>query len=254
MNHFPGCYGCGIGNARGLTLEVRWDGTTAVCEVVPLQWAQGAPGLAHGGYLAALVDEVAALVATEVAGRPAMTVESTIRYRSPARIGTRLTLEGKLQDRSGETLIIDTTAVDAATQTRLFSARTTLRAIDVARMVENLDPNAVSAALHASSGDKTQYFHLMNRAWQGFFAPTRMTKPIHAAVTLSDVSPSRWTYLADGNGLEVQEGHFGTPVVSYQGPLAVWQDLVAGRAPADALASGLDGDLELFIRWVKAFD
>ena len=37
LEHYPGCYGCGTGNSRGLGLRMTWhqDTGTAECVVLP---------------------------------------------------------------------------------------------------------------------------------------------------------------------------------------------------------------------------
>jgi acyl-coenzyme A thioesterase PaaI-like protein len=56
---------------------------------------EGPPGCVHGGYVAAVFDEL--LGATQsLAGNPGMTGTLTVRYRSPTPLHTELHLEGRL--------------------------------------------------------------------------------------------------------------------------------------------------------------
>jgi acyl-coenzyme A thioesterase PaaI-like protein len=64
---------------------------------------EGAPGLLHGGLLAAAIDEVLG-VATSFAGAPGMTRELTVRYERPTPIHTQLHFTGKLDRADGRKL------------------------------------------------------------------------------------------------------------------------------------------------------
>ncbi|MFG2575695.1 PaaI family thioesterase [Streptomyces sp. NPDC048481] len=56
--HYEHCFGCGGGQAHGLHLETRvGDGVSVTAEFTVREAHQGAPGLAHGGILAAALDE-----------------------------------------------------------------------------------------------------------------------------------------------------------------------------------------------------
>ena len=64
---------------------------------------EGAPGLLHGGLLAAAVDEVLG-VTTAFAGAPGMTRELTVRYERPTPIHTALHFTGRLDRADGRKL------------------------------------------------------------------------------------------------------------------------------------------------------
>ncbi len=53
---------------------------------------EGMPGYAHGGWIAAIFDQVLAVGAAAIAGRPAMTGTMTIRFVRPTPIGAPLEL------------------------------------------------------------------------------------------------------------------------------------------------------------------
>lgn len=56
---------------------------------------EGPPGCVHGGYVAAIFDELLGL-AQSIGGRPGMTARLTVNYRSPTPLHTDLRLEGEL--------------------------------------------------------------------------------------------------------------------------------------------------------------
>ncbi|MFI5819896.1 PaaI family thioesterase [Streptomyces rishiriensis] len=56
--HYEHCFGCGGGQVHGLHLETRaGEGMSVTAEFTVQPAHQGAPGLAHGGILAAALDE-----------------------------------------------------------------------------------------------------------------------------------------------------------------------------------------------------
>jgi acyl-coenzyme A thioesterase PaaI-like protein len=64
---------------------------------------EGGPGLAHGGFVAAVLDEALGM-ATIFSGGPGMTGELTIRYRRPTPLHRDLTVEARLDSQSGRRL------------------------------------------------------------------------------------------------------------------------------------------------------
>jgi len=61
---------------------------------------EGAPGVVHGGYVAAIFDELLGFV-QGFAKQPGMTGTLTITYRAPTPLLTELTLEGNLEGTEG---------------------------------------------------------------------------------------------------------------------------------------------------------
>lgn len=57
---------------------------------------QGAPGLAHGGVIAAAVDEAMGFLLWLLA-TPAVTAHMEVDYRRPVPVGSRLDLEGEVE-------------------------------------------------------------------------------------------------------------------------------------------------------------
>jgi acyl-coenzyme A thioesterase PaaI-like protein len=64
---------------------------------------EGAPGLLHGGLLAAAIDEVLGM-ATSFSGSPGMTRELTVRYERPTPIHVELRFTGRLDRAEGRKL------------------------------------------------------------------------------------------------------------------------------------------------------
>jgi acyl-coenzyme A thioesterase PaaI-like protein len=66
---------------------------------------EGGPGLVHGGFLAALLDEVLG-VATIFSGNPGMTGEYTVRFVRPTHIKVPLHFEARFDGREGRKLFV----------------------------------------------------------------------------------------------------------------------------------------------------
>ncbi|HJX39920.1 MAG TPA: PaaI family thioesterase [Anaerolineales bacterium] len=97
------CFVCGMENQYGLALAFYERGSgEVVCRVRLPDRYQGFPGLAHGGVLAAMLDEAAMRAA--MAGddqRFMLTARMTIHYRKPVPVGEPLELVGRLLKQSG---------------------------------------------------------------------------------------------------------------------------------------------------------
>src|SRR5438270_4830358 len=61
---------------------------------------EGPPGCVHGGYVAALFDEILGM-ANSMGGKPGMTGTLTVRYRSPTPLRTELRLVARLDRNEG---------------------------------------------------------------------------------------------------------------------------------------------------------
>ncbi len=66
---------------------------------------EGGPGIAHGGFVAAVLDEILG-VATIFSGGPGMTAELTVRYRRPTPLHIPLRLVARLDERRGRRLML----------------------------------------------------------------------------------------------------------------------------------------------------
>jgi uncharacterized protein (TIGR00369 family) len=92
---FHQCFGCGPSHPRGLRIRrFRKDGGVVSPIVIAPEYA-GPPGAAHGGIVAAYMDEVLAGAVTERVGRSGVTGELTVRYVRP--VPTALPLVGRAQ-------------------------------------------------------------------------------------------------------------------------------------------------------------
>lgn len=118
---FHQCFGCGPDHPIGLRVRCfagMDDGEVLSPIVIPRRF-EGPPGAAHGGIVAACLDEVLAGAAARHAGRPYITGELTVRYVRPTPIerplvgrartirdgGKHLDLEGTLEEFETRTVV-----------------------------------------------------------------------------------------------------------------------------------------------------
>lgn len=95
-------------NPMGIGLEVRRDGDTAVATTTLGPAFEGAPGRAHGGIIAAILDETMGFVLPLI-GDLAYTANLNIDYVGPAPLHQPLTFTAALRDRADRKLWIEAT-------------------------------------------------------------------------------------------------------------------------------------------------
>ena len=87
------CFACGPKNPIGLKLKLSFEDGKYVTRFTPQREHQGYVGIAHGGVIGTVLDEVMARL-VYVKGYRAVTAEMTVRLRKPALIGEELTFAG----------------------------------------------------------------------------------------------------------------------------------------------------------------
>ncbi|MDP3177616.1 MAG: PaaI family thioesterase [Spirochaetaceae bacterium] len=120
------CFCCGERNEQGL--HIAFDHRQAEAEAsfeIP-SYFSGWKGIAHGGVLSMLLDEVMAHACLGLA-ESAVTAEMTVRFVKPVATGTRVRLVGKVAETRGRILstlgwIYDETGAEAAHATARFIA------------------------------------------------------------------------------------------------------------------------------------
>jgi acyl-coenzyme A thioesterase PaaI-like protein len=95
LSHYALCFACGADHPTGLRMRVRADtGVSTVAELEVGAYHQGAPGLAHGGLLAAAFDEAMGSV-NWLLRIPAVTGRLETEFRRPVPVGTTLHLRAR---------------------------------------------------------------------------------------------------------------------------------------------------------------
>ena len=129
------CFACGVMNEQGLHLELHVDGDRCWTEIALPDGFQGWDGIAHGGIICTVLDEVMAwsLAATDSWG---LTARLSVEFKRPVRLGVPIRGEGWVT--AGRRRIVETAAqlVDAATGEVLATATATYVAADAERKRE----------------------------------------------------------------------------------------------------------------------
>lgn len=103
--HWPTCFGCGPEAEAGLRAVTRKVGEEVHCTYSFTARHEGAPGIAHGGAVAALVDDVCGGLLF-VVREPAVTRKLEVEYLKPVLVGVTYELVARLDRREGRKLFI----------------------------------------------------------------------------------------------------------------------------------------------------
>lgn len=124
-SRFHQCFGCGPAHEIGLRVRCfAGDGEVLSPIVVPRIYA-GPPGAAHGGIVAAYLDEVLAAAAVHHTNRLHVTGELSVRYVRPTPVERPLLGRGRATAATGRYVAVEGTLEDL--ETREVVARATAR-------------------------------------------------------------------------------------------------------------------------------
>ena len=146
------CFACGELNAHGLHLVLHVAGDTCWTELTLLPDFQGWEGIAHGGIVATILDEVMgwALAAVDAWG---FTAKMTIEYTRPVPVGTRIRGEGRLVERRKRLLTMTARLLDVETGVVLATADALYVAAPQAQLAE-LKARYAFRLVRESTGDE----------------------------------------------------------------------------------------------------
>ena len=103
--HYPTCFGCGPDAEAGLHLVAELDGTDVVTTYTFTDRHSGAPGIAHGGTVAALVDDLLGYLLF-IAREPGVTRRLEIDYLLPVLVGVPYAVRARADRREGRKLFV----------------------------------------------------------------------------------------------------------------------------------------------------
>jgi acyl-coenzyme A thioesterase PaaI-like protein len=129
------CFACGELNMHGLQLVLHVDGEMCWTELTLRPEFQGWEGIAHGGIVATILDEVMgwALAAADAWG---YTAKLSIAYKRPVPVGARIRGEGRLVERRKRLLTMTARLLDARTGDVLATADALYVAAPAAQLAE----------------------------------------------------------------------------------------------------------------------
>jgi acyl-coenzyme A thioesterase PaaI-like protein len=102
-----GCFGCSATNPSGLQLRFRRRGDVIVADYTIAERFHGAPGIAHGGVIAAMLDEISCAVAHVLRDVHVVTGELSVRYQRPCPVEVLLSLAARISNEHPRYLVID---------------------------------------------------------------------------------------------------------------------------------------------------
>lgn len=94
------CFVCGPQNPIGLKLRFVSDGSQVTTTFRPEAVHEGYKNIAHGGIIAAILDEVMIKVAL-AQDIFCVTAQIEVRYKKPVFVGAELTITGSISERKG---------------------------------------------------------------------------------------------------------------------------------------------------------
>jgi acyl-coenzyme A thioesterase PaaI-like protein len=120
---FHRCFGCGPGHPEGLRVRCFRTAEGVVAPVVVPRRYAGPPGAAHGGIVAAYLDEVLGGAVVRATGRSNVTGELTVRYVEPVPLDTAILGHGRLVADHGRYVDVEGRLEELATGRVLATAR-----------------------------------------------------------------------------------------------------------------------------------
>jgi uncharacterized protein (TIGR00369 family) len=102
-----GCFGCSKLNPHGLGLRFRRVGETIQSTYVIPERFHGAPGLAHGGIVATILDEVSCATVAFLRGSYVVTGELMVRYVRPCHVEQEVTASARITGEHRRYLIVE---------------------------------------------------------------------------------------------------------------------------------------------------
>ena len=111
-DHYPFCWGCSLGTG-GLEFDWTHEGERLEATHTVPDELQGAPGMAHGGIVAALLDEACSQVVCPRLS-PAVTSRLEVRYLAPVPAGEPLRITAEVTEAHDRRAVAEATIQDAA--------------------------------------------------------------------------------------------------------------------------------------------
>ncbi len=110
--HYPTCLGCGPDAEHGFHLTTRRDGDEVVTSHVFTQAQSGAPGIAHGGAVATVVDDLLGYL-LYVVRKPGVTRKLEVEYLKPVLLGRPYEVRGRVESVDGRKIWVSCTGKDS---------------------------------------------------------------------------------------------------------------------------------------------
>lgn len=122
-NRFHQCFGCGPGHPTGLHVRCFKTPNGVISPIIIAAHYAGPPGAAHGGIVAAYLDEVLAATVFRPRTQAAVTGELTVRYVKPTPVETPIIGRGSLVADHGRHVDVEGQLEELSTGRVLATAR-----------------------------------------------------------------------------------------------------------------------------------
>jgi acyl-coenzyme A thioesterase PaaI-like protein len=221
----------------GLELQIGWDGAEAVLELVVPDAAQGAPRIAHGGFLATLADHVMGFVAAQQEGRSAVTRQMTVDYLAPTPTARQLTLRARAESVTERTVIVSLEGTLGESGQVTFRARGDYARVSPSRRHRSGTPEDYDNL--EQRFDPAQIFAWLIGALTSAYRPGALLSPLVLGLDVADATPRQWTVRATGQALTIEAGAATDWDLHFAGTVQAWRELVYRRRTAEQiLAAG----------------
>lgn len=109
--HWGSCFGCGPDHEGGLHLAFVREGDVVRSRITLQSRFQGAPGLAHGGIVSSILDDMSGAIPVAI-GQRAVTAKLEVDFTAPVVIGHELVAEAWLESFEGRKIRIVSRLLD----------------------------------------------------------------------------------------------------------------------------------------------
>lgn len=148
--HTPTCMGCGPDNPNGLQMTVFRSGQQVYTDLAFDERHGGAPGLAHGGAIAAACDDLFGFTLW-IAATPAVTRNLAVGYLQPVPLHQSHRITAQVHAREGRSLHLSATGTGQDGVVR-FTATARFIAVDVEHFAAHGDLGAFGDMLKRFAG------------------------------------------------------------------------------------------------------
>ena len=153
-HHLITCFGCGPDNPHRLGIEPVYTSDRVIAEFTFHPRFEGGPGLAHGGAVAALFDDLLGFVSM-MHQRPAVTAKLEVNYRHPIPLGVTIRAEAWLTGHEGRKQYVEGAGF-AADGTVLVEASGLFLAVGVEHFTKAIE--GVASPYPESMYDSDEYY------------------------------------------------------------------------------------------------
>ncbi|MFX1251047.1 MAG: PaaI family thioesterase [Promethearchaeota archaeon] len=120
---FSNCFGCSKKNERGLKLRIKYSDEGCFAHYIIPNELCGFMGVAHGGVIATLLDEIAAWTLMTQLFRVGMTVELSIQYLKRVPTNEEVTIKGEIIEHDDKTVFVRSAIYSTKTGTLLAEGK-----------------------------------------------------------------------------------------------------------------------------------